>query len=87
VSTTLIAPLGPAPCTPPVQLEVVVIADPLEHLDPAIDTTLALIDAARRRHHRVRWCRAHQLAIRDGRAHAFVAPVGARRDPSSTMPT
>lgn len=82
MSTTLVAPRGPAPFTSRAPLDVVVIADPLEHLDPAIDTTLALMDAARRRHHRVHWCQAHQLAIRDGSAHAFVSSVDDRRAPS-----
>jgi glutathione synthase len=58
------------------RLDVVVIADPLEHLDPAIDTTLALIGAAQRRGHRVQWCQAHQLALHDGRPAAHVAAVG-----------
>jgi glutathione synthase len=56
-------------------LDIVFIADPLERLDPTVDTTLALIAAAHHRHHRVRWCQAHQLAIRDGRAHGLLAPI------------
>lgn len=63
------------------RLDIVVIADPLDDLDPAFDTTLALIDAARRRRHRVHWCQAHQLALRDGRAHAMVTPVDSGRAP------
>lgn len=56
-------------------LDVLVIADPLDSLDPSIDTTLALIRAARDRHHRVRWCQAHHLALIDGLAHALASPV------------
>lgn len=56
-------------------LDVLVIADPLDSLDPSIDTTLALIRAARDRHHRVRWCQAHHLALIDGLAHALATPI------------
>lgn len=53
-------------------MNVVVIADAAERLDAENDTTLALVRTARRRGHRVVACERHQLAIRDGRAEAFV---------------
>lgn len=55
------------------RLDIVVIADPLDTLDPRIDTTLALMRAATARGHRVRSCQTHDLALIGGRAHAFVA--------------
>ena len=57
-------------------MDLIVIADPIDRLDPEIDTTLGLIDAACRRGHRVRVCEQHELALRDGRAHARVRDVG-----------
>ena len=62
------------------RLDLVFIADPLETLDPQVDTTLGLIAAARRRGHRVRWGAAHQLAIRDGRAVGLLRACDERVD-------
>jgi glutathione synthase len=53
-----------------------VIADPLDRLDPETDTTLGLIRAALRRGHRVRHCEIQDLAIAGGEAQALAAGVG-----------
>lgn len=52
-------------------MELMVIADPLDTLDPAVDTTLGLIRAATRRGHRVRSSRLHELAVVAGRTCAY----------------
>jgi glutathione synthase len=62
-------------------MDVIVVADSLGSLDPATDTTLGLIAAARGRGHRVRACERHELAVCDGRARAFVNDVDGRRCP------
>jgi glutathione synthase len=59
-------------------MNLVVIADPVDCIDAQNDTTLALVRAACRRGHQVFGCERHELAIRDGRAHARVAPVATR---------
>ncbi len=51
-------------------MDLMVIADPLDSLDPAVDTTLGLIRAATGRGHRVQHCQLHELAVMAGRAHA-----------------
>jgi glutathione synthase len=57
-------------------MDLVVIADPLERLDPAIDTTLGLIDAAVDRGHHVRVCERRHLALDGGRVRAHVRDLG-----------
>ena len=57
-------------------MELMVIADPLDTLDPAVDTTLGLIHAATRRGHRVRICERHELALVAGRARAYAHDGG-----------
>jgi glutathione synthase len=53
-------------------MRVMVIADPLESLDPAVDTTLGLIRASQRRGHRVDSCELPDLSVVDGRVRARV---------------
>jgi glutathione synthase len=53
-------------------MELMVIADPLADLDREWDTTLALMDVASRRGHRVRHCCIHELALTQGRPLAKV---------------
>jgi glutathione synthase len=57
-------------------MRLMVIADPLESLDPAIDTTLGLIRSAARHGHQVQHCELHDLAVVDGRARARARNVG-----------
>ena len=56
-------------------MELVFVMDPLETLDPATDTTLALIEAAYRRGHRTLHCRAFDLEWSDGTVWADAAPI------------
>jgi len=57
------------------------VLDPLEKLDPTVDTTVGMMEAAQERGHEVWVAEAHQLAVFDGRAHArlrrlHLAPAG-----------
>lgn len=65
-------------------MDLIVIADAIETLDPGVDTTLGLMAAAQRRGHRVRHCRADQLALRDGRAVAQLSTAAGCRGPRWT---
>src|SRR5689334_20799779 len=49
---------------------VLVVADPLAGLDPQIDASVGLIDAAQRQGHDVWVCAPEDLSVRDGRVHA-----------------
>jgi glutathione synthase len=51
-------------------MELVVVGDPLDRLDPAVDTTLGIVTAALARGHRVRACGPSDLAIVEGAAVA-----------------
>ncbi len=51
-------------------MDIVVIGDPLDRLDPEVDTTLGIVSAALARGHRVRACGPADLAIVDGAAVA-----------------
>ena len=51
-------------------MDIVVVGDPLDRLDPAVDTTLGIISAALERGHRVRACGPADLASVDGEAVA-----------------
>ncbi|WP_322936689.1 ATP-grasp domain-containing protein [Nocardioides bizhenqiangii] len=51
-------------------MDLLVISDPLDRLDPAVDTTLGIVSAAVARGHRVRACGPADLAIVDGAAVA-----------------
>ncbi len=64
-------------------MDLVVIADPLASLDPAIDTTVGLIAAARGRGHRVLVGERHDLAVVRDRVQAQLAPVD---DPECRRP-
>jgi glutathione synthase len=46
------------------------VLDPLEMLDPAVDTTVGMMEAAQRRGHEVWVAEAHELAVVDGGAYA-----------------
>ncbi len=56
-------------------LTIVVIADPIPSLLPAHDTSVALMEAAQRRGHRIVVTTAAGLSVRDGRAHARCQPL------------
>lgn len=51
-------------------MQLLVVADPVDHLDTLNDTTLALARAAAGRGHDVAWCERHDLALRHGRVEA-----------------
>lgn len=57
-------------------MNIVVVADPIECLEPSMDTTLGLMASARRRGHRVQWCEGRDLAVVDGRAWARLRGAG-----------
>ena len=56
-------------------LTIVVIADPIASLLPAHDTSVALMEAAQRRGHRILVTTAAGLSVRDGRARARCQPL------------
>lgn len=56
-------------------LTIVVIADPVPSLLPAHDTSVALMEAAQRRGHRILVTTAAALSVRDSRAHARCQPL------------
>jgi glutathione synthase len=51
-------------------MRILVVADPLETLDPQIDASVGLMDAAQRLGHETWVCTPEQLSARDGRVHA-----------------
>jgi glutathione synthase len=51
------------------------ILDPLQGLDPAVDTTVGMIEAAQERGHDVWVAETRDLAVLDGRAHARLRRV------------
>jgi glutathione synthase len=51
-------------------MDIVVVSDPLDRLDPTLDTTLGIVSAAIGRGHQVRACGPADLAIVDGAAVA-----------------
>lgn len=51
-------------------MTVLVVADPLGTLDPQIDASVGLMDAAQRLGHDVWVCTPEQLSVRNGRVHA-----------------
>jgi len=59
-------------------LTLLVIADPLPTLNPAHDTTVALMEAAQRRGHRILATTIAALSVRDGRAAARCRAVQLR---------
>lgn len=66
---------------------ILILADPLETLDPRTDTSLAIADELARRQHRVHWCTPAQLSFAggglraDGRALDDLDAVLIRVDP------
>ncbi len=56
--------------------------DPIRTIKPAKDSTLAMLLEARRRGHRLLYLEQGDLAVRDGRAWASMAPLDVRDDPN-----
>lgn len=56
-------------------MRVVVVADPLPVLQPAHDSTVAIVEAAQERGHEVLFTTTARLRVRDTRAHAACRPV------------
>jgi glutathione synthase len=63
-------------------LAVAVLMDPIRTIKPAKDSTLAMLLEARRRGHRLLYMEQGDLAVRDGRAWASMAPLDVRDDPN-----
>ena len=62
------------------QLDIVVVMDPIDGIKPAKDTTFAMLLEGQRRGHRLLYVRPGGLSLRDGRAGARVAPLEVRDD-------
>ncbi len=59
------------PSPPSMPLDVLVVADPVPGLNPAHDTTIAIVEAAQRNGHRVWVTTASELSVDEGRAKAM----------------
>jgi glutathione synthase len=66
----------------PALLDVIVVMDPIASIQPAKDTSLALLLAARRRGHRLHYVLPGGLVVEDGRAMAHVATLAVHDDPT-----
>ncbi|UGB38947.1 glutathione synthase [Frateuria soli] len=64
-------------------LSVAVLMDPIRAIKIAKDTTFAMLLEAQRRGHAVYYMEQGDLALRDGVAHARLAPLSVRDDPES----
>ena len=60
------------------QFDIVVVMDPIQRINPAKDTTFAMLLEGSRRGHRLHYVRPGGLSLRDGRALAMVAPLRVR---------
>ncbi len=64
------------------QLNVVVVMDPIGSINIAKDSTFAMLLEAQRRGHRLLYVEPGSLGMVDGRAHANLAPLTVRDDPA-----
>ena len=64
------------------QLDIVVVMDPIDRIKTAKDTTFAMLLEGQRRGHRLHYVRPGGLFLRDGRAAAIAAPLQVRDDPA-----
>jgi len=64
------------------QLEIVVVMDPIASIRIAKDSTFAMLLEAQRRGHRVRYVPPGALSVRDGEPWAVMAPLEVRDDPA-----
>ncbi|MBS0430949.1 MAG: glutathione synthase [Proteobacteria bacterium] len=62
---------------------IAVLMDPISSIHPKKDTTLALMLEAQRRGHALRYLQQGDLAVRDGRAWARLAPLRVKDDPAA----
>lgn len=62
------------------QLDVIVIMDPISTIKIAKDTTFALLLEAKRRGHRLHYVRPGGLSLRDGSPYAMAAPLTVKDD-------
>ena len=58
-------------------MRILVVMDPVEHINPEGDTTLVLVEEMHRRGHTVEICDAEDLELERGEAAAVVATVTA----------
>ena len=63
------------------QLDVIVVMDPIEGIKVAKDSTFAMLLEAQRRGHRLHYVRPGGLFVRDGIAFARCAALAVRDDP------
>ena len=63
------------------RLSVAVVMDPIDHIKPAKDTTLAMMLAAQRRGHELHYLGLGDLLLRDGVAMGRARPAEVRDDP------
>jgi len=64
------------------QLEIVVVMDPIASIRIAKDSTFAMLLEAQRRGHRLLYVPPGGLSVRDGRAWALTAPLTVKDDPT-----
>lgn len=64
------------------QLEIVVVMDPIGSIRIAKDSTFAMLLEAQRRGHRLHYVLPGGLSVRDGRPWALAAPLEVRDDPA-----
>ena len=64
------------------QLEIVVVMDPIASIRIAKDSTFAMLLEAQRRGHRLLYVQPGGLSVRDGRAWALTAPLAVKDDPA-----
>lgn len=64
------------------RLSVAVVMDPIDHIKPAKDTTLAMMLAAQRRGHELHYLGLGDLWLRDGVAMGRARPAEVRDDPN-----
>jgi len=69
------------PNMPDKRLDIAVVMDPIEHIKPAKDTTLAMMLAAQRRGWRLSYLELQHIWLRDGVAYGRAHPVEVRDDP------
>jgi glutathione synthase len=66
----------------PAPIRVGVVMDPIEHIKPAKDSTLAMLQAAQARGWELHYAELSDLWLRDGKAMGRLAPLSVRADPA-----
>jgi glutathione synthase len=66
----------------PAPIRVGVVMDPIEHIKPAKDSSLAMLQAAQARGWELHYTELSDLWLRDGKPMGRLAPLGVRADPA-----